>query len=123
MKSGETVALVGKSGSGKSTLVSLIPRFYEASSGQILLDNEPLQHFALDGLREHIAIVSQQVVLFNDSILNNIRYGSLKKSSREQVEEAAKKSFAWEFIADMPDDRSQLWEIMGSCSLGGRGRG
>ena len=67
------------------------------------MDNEPLQNFALSGLREHISIVSQQVVLFNDSILNNIRYGSLKKSSREQVEEAAKKSFAWEFIVQMPD--------------------
>ena len=102
VKPGETVALVGKSGSGKSTLVSLIPRFYDATSGKILLDNEPLENFALIGLREHISIVSQQVVLFNDSILNNIRYGSLKKSSREQVEEAAKKSFAWEFIARMP---------------------
>ena len=95
VKPGETVALVGKSGSGKSTLVSLIPRFYEATSGQILLDDQPLHHFALGSLRKHISIVSQQVVLFNDSILNNIRYGSLKNASREQVEEAAKKSFAW----------------------------
>ena len=120
VKPGETVALVGKSGSGKSTLVSLIPRFYDATSGQILLDNEPLQYFALGGLREHISIVSQQVVLFNDSILNNIRYGSLKKSSREQVEEAAKKSFAWEFIAKMPDGLDTIVGDNGVMLSGGQ---
>lgn len=119
-KPGETVALVGKSGSGKSTLVSLIPRFYEVTSGQILLDNEPLQNFALSGLREHISIVSQQVVLFNDSILNNIRYGSLKKSSREQVEEAAKKSFAWEFIVQMPDGLDTIVGDNGVMLSGGQ---
>ena len=120
VKPGETVALVGKSGSGKSTLVSLIPRFYEVTSGLILLDNDPLQHFALGSLREHISIVSQQVVLFNDSILNNIRYGSLKKSSREQVEEAAKKSFAWEFVAKMPDGLDTIVGDNGVMLSGGQ---
>ena len=75
------MALVGKSGSGKSTLASLIPRFYEPDSGEILLDGEPLGRYRLSALRRQIALVTQQVTLFNDTLENNIAYGSLSGDS------------------------------------------
>lgn len=95
---GETVALVGRSGSGKSTLVSLVPRFYTPGSGQILIDGHPIEEFKLDNLRQHISIVSQQVTLFNDTVLRNIGYGTLKDASRDEVRKAAEKAYAWRFI-------------------------
>ena len=103
VKPGETAALVGRSGSGKSTLVSLIPRFYYPSSGEILLDKEPINDFSLNSLRTHISIVSQQITLFNDTISNNIGYGTLQKATRKDIELAAKKAYAWDFIENMPD--------------------
>ena len=75
---GETVALVGRSGAGKTTLANLVPRFYEPSSGRVLLDGVTLSEYALDALREAIAYVGQNVVLFNDTIYNNIAYGALR---------------------------------------------
>jgi subfamily B ATP-binding cassette protein MsbA len=95
---GETVALVGRSGSGKSTLMSLIPRFYAPNSGEILIDGHPIDSFTLDNLREHIAIVSQQVTLFNDTVMRNIGYGTLQGASRDAVKGAAEKAYAWQFI-------------------------
>lgn len=95
---GETVALVGRSGSGKSTLVSLVPRFYTPDTGEILIDGHPIENFTLANLRQHIAIVSQQVTLFNDTVQRNIGYGTLKDSSRDDVREAAEKAYAWSFI-------------------------
>ena len=102
LKPGETVALVGSSGSGKTTLVSLIPRFYEPSAGQILLDGMPLTDITLASLRQHIALVSQDVVLFNDSVAANIAYGRIGEVSREQIVEAARAANALEFIEAMP---------------------
>ncbi|MEZ5528984.1 MAG: lipid A export permease/ATP-binding protein MsbA [Porticoccaceae bacterium] len=100
---GESVALVGQSGSGKTTLVSLIPRFYNHDSGQILLDGIDVNEYKLDNLRSHIALVSQNVTLFNDTIYNNIAYGALSECSEEQVREAARAAHALEFIERLPE--------------------
>ncbi len=100
---GETIALVGRSGSGKSTLASLIPRFYKPSKGEILIDDTPVDDFRLANLREHIAIVTQQVTLFNDTVRRNIAYGGLQNHSLTQVEEAASRAFAMDFINELPE--------------------
>ncbi len=102
IKSGETVALVGSSGSGKTTLANLIPRFYSPEEGSICLDGESLSEISLKSLRDQIALVSQEVVLFNDSIYNNISYGSNNQFTKEEVFQAAKLANAFEFIAELP---------------------
>ena len=99
---GETVALVGQSGSGKTSLVNLIPRFYHPSSGDILLDGHGLADIKLSSLRANIAFVSQDVVLFNDTIAANIAYGRQAKVSEEQIVAAAEAAHAMEFIREMP---------------------
>jgi subfamily B ATP-binding cassette protein MsbA len=98
-----TVAIVGRSGSGKSSLVNLIPRLYEYDSGEIQLDGERLDAYRISDLRRQIAYVGQDVRLFNDTIRNNIAYGISNKVSEEQIIEAAKQAYAWEFIAEMSD--------------------
>lgn len=100
---GKTVALVGRSGSGKSTLVSLLPRFYEVTDGQILLDGHALSEYTLANLREQIATVSQKVMLFDNSIRHNIAYGSLATKSDAEVEAAAKVAYAHDFIMKLPE--------------------
>ena len=100
INAGETVALVGRSGSGKSTLANLIPRFYELNSGEILLDGIPLEQISLRSLRDQIALVTQQVTLFNDTLAKNIAYGSLEGASREQLQVVARQANASEFIED-----------------------
>jgi ATP-binding cassette, subfamily B, bacterial MsbA len=102
-ESGQTVALVGKSGSGKSTLVNLITRFYDQYEGEILVDGVEVSHYKLNHLRDHIALVTQNTTLFNDTVGNNIAYGSLKDSSEEQVVHAARNAYAMEFIEKLPD--------------------
>ncbi|MDH5377082.1 MAG: lipid A export permease/ATP-binding protein MsbA [Gammaproteobacteria bacterium] len=102
VKSGETVALVGKSGSGKTTLASLLPRFYNADEGRILIDGIDTKDICLADLRKQIALVSQDVRLFNDSIEHNIAYGKLDTATREDVINAAKAAYAWEYIEKMP---------------------
>jgi subfamily B ATP-binding cassette protein MsbA len=99
---GEKVALVGRSGGGKSSLVSLLPRFYELQHGEILLDGQNMRELSLASLRAQFALVSQDVVLFNDSVRNNIAYGALRGVSDEEVIEAAKAAYAWEFIQQLP---------------------
>ncbi len=99
---GETIALVGQSGSGKTTLVNLIPRFYSHSEGEILLDGTDVNDYKLANLRSHIALVSQKVTLFNDTVYNNIAYGALAKYSPEEVRAAAKAAHALEFIDKLP---------------------
>jgi subfamily B ATP-binding cassette protein MsbA len=101
-KPGMTVALVGRSGSGKSTLVSMLPRFYDNSSGSIRLDGVPLADYQLANLREQIAIVTQDVVLFEGSVAENIAYGVRDKVSLEQIQEAARNAHAAEFIEKLP---------------------
>ena len=102
IKSGETVALVGSSGSGKTTLANLIPRFYSPEQGEIRLDGESLHAISLKSLRDQIALVSQEVVLFNDSVYNNISYGSNSQFTKEEVLNAAKLANALEFIEELP---------------------
>jgi subfamily B ATP-binding cassette protein MsbA len=101
-KPGMTVALVGRSGSGKSTLVSMLPRFYDNSSGFIRLDGVPLADYQLGNLREQIAIVTQDVVLFEGSVAENIAYGVRDKVTLEQIQEAARNAHAAEFIEKLP---------------------
>ncbi len=95
---GERVAIVGRSGSGKSTLVSLIPRFFEPDSGQLRLDGRPLDEWPLPALREQIALVTQDVMLFNDTLANNIAYGALSKADPEAVNAAARAAHVMEFV-------------------------
>ena len=99
---GTVTALVGPSGGGKSSLVSLIPRFYEPTAGEILLDGTPLDGYSIENLRNQIAWVGQKVVLFNDTVARNIAYGSLAGASREAIEQAARAANAMEFIERMP---------------------
>lgn len=102
VNAGETVALVGMSGSGKSTLMSLLTRFYEPTAGRITIDGVPIDSLSLDELRQHIALVSQQVTLFNDTIYNNIAYGCLASSDPEDVHAAIVAAHADDFIAKLP---------------------
>lgn len=99
---GQMVALVGRSGSGKSTLANLIPRFYQHEEGEILLDGLEIQDYRLTNLRRHIALVTQHVTLFNDSVTNNIAYGDLAGAPMEQVKAAAEAAYADEFIERLP---------------------
>ncbi len=99
---GETVALVGRSGSGKTTLASLLPRFYDLSTGDIYLDGHDIRELSLTSLREQLALVSQHVTLFNDTIANNIAYGRLGRASREAIIEAAQDAGAMDFINALP---------------------
>ena len=100
---GETVALVGRSGAGKSSLVNLLTRTLNTSSGQITLDGMPIEDIKLESLRAQIAMVNQQVVLFNTTVFNNIAYGSLADKTQAEVEQAAKEAFAHDFIMKMPN--------------------
>ena len=102
IQAGETIALVGPSGGGKTTLASLIARFYEPSSGDIYLDHIPLREIERANLRNHLAVVSQSVTLFNDSIARNIAYGGLSGASADAVREAARDAQALEFIEALP---------------------
>ncbi|MDX1914684.1 MAG: lipid A export permease/ATP-binding protein MsbA [Methylophilus sp.] len=99
---GEKLALVGRSGSGKTTLVNLLPRFYELQQGLILLDGIDIRALQLRNLREQFSLVSQDIVLFNDTIFNNIAYGVLRSASEEEVIAAAKAAYAWDFIEQLP---------------------
>jgi subfamily B ATP-binding cassette protein MsbA len=103
VQAGETVALVGRSGSGKSTLISMIPRFYEINDGMINLDGKELKSYKLENLRSHIALVSQKISLFNDSIYNNIAYGTLANKTKNEVRAAANAANALEFIEQLPN--------------------
>ncbi len=98
---GETIAFVGPNGCGKSTLVNLLPRFYDPQSGLVLIDGEDIRAVRLRGVREQIGIVTQETVLFNDTIWNNIAYGR-PHASRDEIEAAAKKAHAHRFIDDLP---------------------
>ncbi|HCU66876.1 MAG TPA: lipid A export permease/ATP-binding protein MsbA [Rheinheimera sp.] len=99
---GQTVALVGRSGSGKTTISSLLPRFYEVEQGEILLDGINTKDCTLDSLRRQIAVVSQHVVLFNDTIANNIAYGFQGELTKERLLDVAEKAHVMEFAGQMP---------------------
>lgn len=117
---GQMVALVGRSGGGKSTLANLIPRFYAHNEGQILLDGIPVENYRLHNLRKHIALVTQQVTLFNDTVLNNIAYGDLQSLPREQIEKAAEDAYAKEFIDKLPGGFGTLVGENGVMLSGGQ---
>jgi ATP-binding cassette, subfamily B, bacterial MsbA len=108
VRPGETVALVGGSGGGKTTLVNLLPRFYAPDSGRILLDGHDVQSLTLESLRAAVAVVSQEVVLFNDSIYANIAYGRLGGASEAEVIAAAKAAHAMDFIRENPEGLQTL---------------
>jgi subfamily B ATP-binding cassette protein MsbA len=105
---GETLALVGPSGSGKTSLVNLIPRFYRPESGQILLDGIDISRLRLSELRAQIAVVSQEVILFNDTVAANIAYGALRQASKAEILAAAKAAHAIEFIEQLPEGLDTL---------------
>lgn len=117
---GQMVALVGRSGSGKSTLANLIPRFYQHENGQILLDDLGVEQYTLRNLRRHIALVTQHVTLFNDTVRNNIAYGDLAGAPLEAVQRAAADAYAAEFIEKMPQGYETLVGENGVLLSGGQ---
>lgn len=120
LKAGQTIALVGASGGGKTTVSALIPRFYSADSGRILIDGIDVQGLTLQSLRQNIALVSQEVVLFNDTLEANIAYGTLGTQRREDVIQAAKAAHAWEFIEQLPDGLDTMIGENGARLSGGQ---
>lgn len=103
IQAGSTVALVGKSGSGKSTITSLLTRFYDYEQGQVLIDGQSIKDVTLASLRAQFALVSQHVILFNDTIANNIAYGIEGEVDRAQIEAAAEAAYVTDFIKDLPE--------------------
>jgi len=118
--SGESVALVGPSGGGKTTLINLIPRFYLPSAGRVLLDGQDLAAIRLAALRRQIALVSQEIVLFNDTIAANIAYGAMADASTEAIERAAGAANALEFIRAQPEGFATLVGERGIRLSGGQ---
>jgi subfamily B ATP-binding cassette protein MsbA len=102
IRAGETIALVGPSGGGKTTLANLVPRFYQPTQGRILLDGHDLRALTLDSLRANIALVSQEVALFNDTIAGNIAYGGRAGATEAEIVAAAEAAYAMGFIREMP---------------------
>ncbi|WCE28620.1 lipid A ABC transporter ATP-binding protein/permease MsbA [Vibrio sp. SCSIO 43137] len=117
---GKTLALVGRSGSGKSTIANLFTRFYDVDSGEILLDDKNVQEYQLANLRQHFALVSQNVHLFNDTIANNIAYAADKEYSREQIMKAAELAHATEFINNMDQGFDTVIGENGASLSGGQ---
>ena len=117
---GETVALVGASGSGKTTLANLVPRFYQPATGSILLDGVDVRELTLQSLRANLAFVSQDVVLFNDTVAANIAYGGARGEIQVKVEAAARAAYAHEFISAMPQGFSTLIGERGTRLSGGQ---
>jgi subfamily B ATP-binding cassette protein MsbA len=103
VEAGKSIAIVGHSGSGKSTLVGLLPRFYDVTSGEIFLDGRPVREYRLDALRDNISLVSQDIVLFNDTIANNLAYGQLRSRGRAALLKAAEAAHIIDFVKEMPD--------------------
>jgi subfamily B ATP-binding cassette protein MsbA len=117
---GSITALVGHSGSGKTTLAGLLPRFYPYSAGHVLLDGRELKEYRLDNLRSQIALVSQDVVLFNDTVAGNIAYGALAGASRAAIEQSARSAHALEFIERLPAKLDTLVGENGTLLSGGQ---
>lgn len=117
---GKTLAIVGHSGSGKSTLASLLPRFYEIDSGDILIDGAPIRDYTLRSLRNNIALVSQDVVLFNDTIANNLAYGQLRGCSDEELHKAAEAAYVLDFTDELPEGLNTMVGDRGVLLSGGQ---
>jgi subfamily B ATP-binding cassette protein MsbA len=120
IKPGKTIAFVGQSGSGKTTLVSLLTRFYTLNSGEILLDGINVNDLNLTNLRQQISLVNQQIVLFNDTVANNITYGHTQHISNEKIIAAAKAAHAWDFIERLPDGLATQVGQNGALLSGGQ---
>lgn len=120
IEAGSSLAIVGYSGSGKSTLVSLLPRFYDVGSGTILLDDRPVEEYTLENLRDNISLVTQDVVLFNDTIANNLAYGQLRQCSRADLLRAAEAAHVVDFIKDMPNGLETIVGDRGVLLSGGQ---
>ncbi len=120
VKPGEKIALVGKSGSGKTTLVNLLPRFHDVQTGEIRLDGVPLQDIRLHDLRSQLAYVGQDIVLFNDSVRNNIAYGDMRGMPEERIRAAAEAAHALEFIEKLPQGFDTLIGDNGVMLSGGQ---
>ncbi|OQW98844.1 MAG: lipid A export permease/ATP-binding protein MsbA [Desulfobacteraceae bacterium A6] len=118
VKSGEILALVGMSGGGKTSLVNLIPRFYDVSSGSICIDGIDLRKASVSSLRDQIAIVTQEPILFNDTVRNNIAYGSWNASEKD-IEMAARAAYAYDFIQGFPDKFDTILGELGGRLSGG----
>ncbi|MDF1821805.1 MAG: lipid A export permease/ATP-binding protein MsbA [Alcanivoracaceae bacterium] len=101
ISAGETIALVGRSGAGKSTISAMLPRFHDPLGGRITLDGVALNEYVLSDLRQQVAMVSQKVVLFNDTVRNNVAYGELQSRTEEQIIQALKDAHAWEFVSTL----------------------
>jgi ATP-binding cassette, subfamily B, bacterial MsbA len=119
-RKGEVIALVGASGAGKSTLVDLIPRFYEVEDGRITIDGVDTRSLKLPALRALTGIVSQDTVLFNDTVRNNIAYGTVRKYTDEEVEAAARAANAHAFISELPQGYNTLLGERGTRLSGGQ---
>jgi subfamily B ATP-binding cassette protein MsbA len=117
---GQAIALVGGSGGGKSTMANLVPRFYLPTSGRITLDGYDLAELTLDSLRANIALVSQEVVLFNDTIAANIAYGQMRDVPETEIIAAAQAAHAMEFIREMPEGLNTLVGERGVKLSGGQ---
>jgi subfamily B ATP-binding cassette protein MsbA len=120
VEAGNTLAIVGHSGSGKSTLVSLLPRFYDLENGTILLDDVPVQDYDLLNLRANISLVTQEVVLFNDTIANNLAYGQLRQRPRSELLQAAEAAHIMDFVKDMPNGLDTVVGDRGVLLSGGQ---
>ena len=120
VKSGTTLALVGHSGSGKSTLASLLPRFYDIDSGDILIDGTSVSDYSLASLRDNISFVTQDVVLFNDTIGNNLAYGQLRNKTKEEFLAAAEAAHVVEFVNDLPEGFDTMVGDRGVLLSGGQ---
>jgi len=118
IKVGEVVAFVGMSGGGKTTLVNLIPRFYDVADGQIRIDGHDIRHVTIESLRGQIGIVTQQTILFNDTVRNNIAYGNIEKSE-EDIIQAAKAANAHAFITKLPNGYDTIIGELGAKLSGG----
>ena len=120
VRPGESVALVGQSGSGKTTIANLLPRFYRLDAGEIRIDGHPIEDIRLASLRDNIALVSQEVVLFNDTIAANIAYGAKKAASIDEIRAAAQAAHALEFIDALPEGLDTLIGEKGLKLSGGQ---
>ena len=120
VEAGKTLAIVGHSGSGKTTLAALLPRFYDADAGDILIDGTSIRDYTLASLRDNISLVSQDVVLFNDTIANNLAYGELRRHTPEEIRRAAEAAHVLEFAEETADGLDTVVGDRGVLLSGGQ---